>query len=68
VTERSNAVVAFAFSRRPLFNCAAEMAIRTSQAIILGLGVALSLTGIVTGIFGFNAYLDHANVASRNLA
>jgi hypothetical protein len=40
------------------------MAIRTSQAIIVGLGMVLSLTGIVTGKFGFDAQLHHANIAS----
>jgi hypothetical protein len=40
------------------------MVIRTSQAIIIGLGTALSLTGIVAGKFGFDAWLNHANVGS----
>jgi hypothetical protein len=57
-------VVPFGFSAWPLFDYATEMAIRTSQAIIVGLGVALSLTGIVTGKFGLDAQLNHANIAS----
>jgi hypothetical protein len=40
------------------------MTIRTSQVIIFGLGVAFSLTGIVSGYFGIDAWLHHANLSS----
>ena len=59
-----NGLVPFGFSRWSLFDYAALMVIRTSQAIIITLGTAVLGIGVVAVNYGVSAWLNHANVVS----